>query len=254
MKVFSWTRRATAVLATVALASTAAVAGASSAGAAACSATRSTSMTVHATATAYDFQTKLDYSGKVEVTERYYYSKNSPIANHTITVLACKDPKTKTWKPLHFTVTARHGELAYRVLDGKAKVDSRGMAVIVNKVGASKVHLTAIACNTKPQKLSPLAVSRALTQIPVPGPYVIGLGQAAAALLLPKAPATKYYCGAVGPAFTASWKLSSTGKASLSFGSTGHVIRAVSTTWNVPTGPYYRSVQTTYQRSIVITR
>jgi len=250
----SWTRRATAGIAVLALAGTMSVAAAAGASAASCSATRSTSITVHATATEYDFQTKIDHSGTVEVTKRYYYSKNTPIANHTITVLACKDTKSKKWKPLHFSVKVRNGELAYRVLDGKAKVDSTGMAVTVNKISASKVYLTTIACNTKPQKLTPLTVTRALTQIPVPGPYVIGVGQAAVGLLLPKAPAKKYYCGTVGTQFTASWKLSATGKASISFGSTKHAIRATSATWDEPPGPYYRSVQTTHQRSVVITK
>jgi hypothetical protein len=247
-------RRLVAALAVAALTGTAAVAGASSASAASCTATRTTSMTVHARAWDYDYQTKLDYSGHVETTPRYYYAKNTPIANHTIKVLACKDKKSKKWKPLHFSVTTRHAELAYRVLNGKAKVDSKGMAVTVDKITGSKVYLTTIACNTKPQKLTPLTVTRALTQIPVPGPYVIGVGQSVAGLLLPKAPAKKYYCGAVGSAATATWKLSSTGKASLSFGSTKHAIRATSSTWDEPTGPYYRSVQTTHQRSVVITK
>ena len=249
----SWTKRATAGVSVVALAATMSVAAATGASAASCSATKSTSITVHAKATEYDFQTKIDYSGRVEVTKRYYYSKNTPIANHTIKVLACKDTKSKKWKPLHFSVTTRNGELAYRVLNGKAKVDSKGMAVVVDKISGSKVYLTTIACNTKPQKLTPLTVTRELTQIPVPGPFVIGVGQATVGLLLPKAPAKKYYCGAVGTQFTASWKLSAAGKASISFGSTKHAIRATSATWG-DASPYYRSVQTTHQRSVVITK
>ncbi|MEN0130395.1 MAG: hypothetical protein AAGC49_13205 [Brevundimonas sp.] len=247
-------RRLVAALAVLALTGTVAVAGASSASAASCSATRTTAITVHARAWDYDFQTKIDHSGHVETTPRYYYSKDTPIANHTIKVLACKDTRSKKWKPLHFSVTTRHAELAYRVLDGKAKVDSKGMAVTVDKITASKVYLSTIACNTKPQKLTPLTVTRALTQIPVPGPYVIGVGQSVVGLLLPKAPANKYYCGTVGGQATATWKLSTTGKASISFGSTKHAIRATSSTWDEPTGPYYISVQTTHQRSVVITR
>ncbi|PJI86737.1 hypothetical protein [Luteimicrobium subarcticum] len=228
-----------------------------SAEAASCVATKTSTMTVHATEYEYEYDTMLDRSGHISTSPRRYLndggSKGMQVAHHSITVLACKNATTKKWSPLSIQVTPRHNDLSYVVKNGNATVSSAGTGVTIPKITSTRVYLDAIACGKKPQPLSALGVVRGLTRIPVPAPYWVAVGQAVLGAVLPSS-GTKYTCGGIGAQASATWKFSTSGVASLSFGSTAHALRYTSVTWEESPGPFYVSFETTHQFVVNMTK
>jgi hypothetical protein len=202
--------------------------------AAACSATRSSSMSVHGTGNEYEFLTHYTQSHQVVVDPREYYRKNVKTGSVTVTILACKSPKTHRWSPLTYSVNTNLNDLDLIIRRGKVTPvpadGERGFGTMVKRLTRNRLEIEPLICVDKPRPLTFLGALKFVTGLPIPVSPGKAVGLYVLNNALPEHSKT-YACGLLGKVTGIPWSLSSKGGAKLKMPRTGHYVFSRRATW-----------------------
>jgi hypothetical protein len=231
------------------------VSSASPSQAAACSQTQYSTMYLKGTASQYEYVTYVNRSGQVSVSRPYYYRQNVDTGYVAVSVLACKEARTKRWIPLSYAVGHIQKDLDLLVSAGvvspRPRVRDRGFGVFVNRVTAGAVEVDSVVCTSRPQRSAALGVARLLSTLPLPGPSWIGIAQAIAGAKLP-AGKDVYSCGAIGSA-AVPWRFDAAGTARLALPGTGHYLHSGTGSWTASScPPSYRDCAVSHRQAIEV--
>lgn len=208
--------------------------------AAACSATKSSTVSLHGIANEYEFLTHYTQSGQVVVDPREYYRKNVKTGSVSVTILACKNPKTRKWAPLNYTVSTDLRDLTL-VIKGKKVTprpadDEIGFGTMVSRVTSNRVEFQPLVCRRKPAKLSFLGALKFVTGLPIPAGKAVSIGLYLGSNALPEDKDT-YPCGLLGAVTKVPYSLNSKGVAQLKMPRTKHYLYSRRATWQTVCPP-----------------
>jgi hypothetical protein len=193
-------------------------------------------MTLHGIANEYEYLTHYTYSGQVVVDPPEYFLKNANVGSVDVTILTCRDPRTKKWAPLMYNVRTDLRDLKLitegrKVTPVPTKGD-RGFGLMVGRVTKNRVNAQALMCASEPTKASVLGVAKFVTSLPIPGPPMLGIGLYIVNNALPEHDKT-YPCGLLGKIMAIPFSISSTGKARLNVPKNGYAF-SQRATWTEP--------------------
>jgi hypothetical protein len=205
-----------------------------SAQAAACSATRSSTVSIHGIANEYEVLTHYTRGGQVVADPRQHLRSNVNTGSVSVTILACMNPRTKTWAPLTYAVSTDLRDLdlfiKHKTVTPLPADGDRGFGVMVGRVTRNRVEIQPLVCARKPTKASVLGVVKFVTGLPLPVSLPKEVGLYVVNNALPEQNAT-YACGLLGKVTAIPLSLSSEGKARLSMPTTGHYLFFRRATW-----------------------
>ena len=205
-----------------------------SAQAAACSATKSSTLSVHGIANEYEFLTHYTQSGQVVVDPREHLRTNVKTGSVSVNILACKNPKTKKWSALTYSVSTdlrdldlviKRGKVYPRPADG-----DRGFGVMVPRLTKTRLEIEPLLCRKEPAKASFLGVLKFVTGLPIPVSPSKAVGLYVINNALPEKDGT-YACGLLGKVTGIPWSFNSKGQARLKMPKTGHYLFSRRATW-----------------------
>lgn len=139
-------------------------------------------------------------SGTISYGAWRYEQKGVALGGVRVLVGMCKSTGSSKWNIVSARATQVAKDVDMTVRGGAVTAINPvrgpyGHYLSVRKVTSSAVTVEAVKCTKAPERIN---VLKLITSVPVPGPYPIAVGQWIGGLLLPKAPAGKAYCGALG--------------------------------------------------------
>lgn len=142
-------------------------------------------------------RTFVSTSGEVTKSKTETRRKSHNLGRIAVEIVTCK--RDGKWTVFDIDVAQSHQDVSLTVQAGKVtKVDplhrTSGFMLTHVRTSQTAVQVQAQRCVHKPAKMTYWSALRALTKVPLPGPYSIGVGQFAAGLLLPDAPDDRFWC------------------------------------------------------------